>query len=160
LWHQSYPRDVLPLGDLGALSIQLGRFEKAEAELAEAMRMEPARVSAYLNLAVVHMARNRFDRAAEILQQAADRKIDGEHLFAVQYQLAFLQGNTSRMEEILAAVKGRPGTEDALLAMEADTRAWHGRLNDARELTRQAIEAARRNGAAETAGAYQAGEAL
>jgi tetratricopeptide (TPR) repeat protein len=55
---------------------------------------------------------------------------------------------------------GKSGAEDLLLAFQADTQAWYGKLKNARELTRRAMEAAEHNDAKETAAGYQAESAL
>jgi predicted Zn-dependent protease len=55
---------------------------------------------------------------------------------------------------------GKPGAEDLLLATQADTEGWYGKLKNAHELTRRAIDSARHNDAKESAAAYQAVEAL
>ena len=47
-----------------------------------------------------------------------------------------------------------------MLAAQANTAAWFGKLKDARDLTRQAIDSAHRNDVQETAAAYQAEIAL
>ena len=65
-----------------------------------------------------------------------------------------------RWRSWLSAATGKPGTEDLLLATQADTEAWYGRLKDARELTRRAMDSAQHNDAKETAAAYQAEAAL
>ena len=51
---------------------------------------------------------------------------------------------------------GKPGTEDQLLAAQADTEAWYGKLKNAREQTRRAMISAERNDAKEAAADYQA----
>jgi hypothetical protein len=55
---------------------------------------------------------------------------------------------------------GKPGTEDVLLAAQADTEGWYGKLKNARKLTQSAMESARHNDAKETAAIYQAAAAL
>src|ERR1700741_1534581 len=55
---------------------------------------------------------------------------------------------------------GKPGLEDVLLAQQGDTAAWYGRMKNARELTRRAMDSAEHNDAKETAAAYQAESAL
>jgi tetratricopeptide (TPR) repeat protein len=54
---------------------------------------------------------------------------------------------------------GKP-EEDGQLSDESDTEAYYGRLRKARELTQQAVESAKRNGAADTAALWQVNEAL
>jgi eukaryotic-like serine/threonine-protein kinase len=60
------------------------------------------------------------------------------------------------MAHLVAAAIGKPGTEDQLLAAQADTEAWYGKLKNARELSQRAMESAGHNDAKETAAAYQA----
>jgi hypothetical protein len=55
---------------------------------------------------------------------------------------------------------GKPGSEDLLLAAQADTEGWSGKLKNAHELTVRAMDSAQRNDAKETAAAYQAEAAL
>jgi len=47
-----------------------------------------------------------------------------------------------------------------LLATQSDTQAWYGKLKNARELTRRAMNSAEHNDAKETAASYQAESAL
>ena len=54
----------------------------------------------------------------------------------------------------------KPGAEDLLLAAQADTQAWFGKMKSARELTRRAMDSAEHNDAKETAAFYQAESAL
>jgi len=55
---------------------------------------------------------------------------------------------------------GKPGAEDLLLATQADTEGWYGKLKNAHELTGRAMDSALHNDAKETAAAYQAAAAL
>ena len=55
---------------------------------------------------------------------------------------------------------GKPGAEDLMLAYEADTAGWFGKLRSARELTRRAMDSAQHNDAKEMAAMYQAASAL
>jgi len=64
------------------------------------------------------------------------------------------------MEEFASAAMGKPGLEDLMLASQADTQAWYGKLKNARELTRRAMDSAKHNDAKETAALYQAESAL
>jgi tetratricopeptide (TPR) repeat protein len=68
--------------------------------------------------------------------------------------------DTAQMAQLVSAAMGKPGTEDPLLAAQADTEAWYGRLKNARELTRRAMDSAQHNDAKETAATYRAEAAL
>src|ERR1035437_194767 len=55
---------------------------------------------------------------------------------------------------------GKPGAEAEMLATQADTEGWYGKLKNAHELTGRAIDSAQHNDAKERAAAYQALAAL
>ena len=64
------------------------------------------------------------------------------------------------MAQLVSAAMGKPGSEDLLLATQADTEGWYGKLKNAHELTGRAMDSAQHNDAKETAAAYQAAAAL
>ncbi len=160
LWQQTYPRDAVTYGNLGFIYGILGNREKSLEEGQEAMRLEPNNQANYLNLGSDYGNLNRLDEAEKVYQQAEERKLQGEGLLPNRYQLAFLKGDAAQMAQLVSAAMGKPGTEDLLLAYQADTEAWHGKLKNARELTRRAMDSARHNDAKEAAATYQAAAAL
>ena len=64
------------------------------------------------------------------------------------------------MAQQVAWSAGKPGVEDVLLAYEADTAAYSGRLEKAREFSRRAVASAERAEEKETAASYEAEAAL
>ena len=160
LWRQTYPRDVAPYVNLGFISSTLGNWEKAGEEALEAMRLDPNNGSNYANLGSFYAALNRLDEAQAVYKRADERKLEREYLLQCRYQLAFLKGDTTQMAQLAASAMGKPGTEDVLLASQADTEAWYGKFQNARDLTRRAVDSAQHNDAKETAAAYQAVAAL
>jgi eukaryotic-like serine/threonine-protein kinase len=160
LWQQTYPRDDVPYRDLGFVSSALGKLEKELEGQREALRLEPNDVTNYANLGNVYANLNRLNEAEAVYKQAEERKIESEILLQYRYQLAFLESDAAQMAQILLAAMGKAGTEDLLLAGQADTEAWHGKLKNARELTRRAMDSAQHNDAKEAAATYQAAAAL
>jgi len=138
----------------------LGNYEKALSEYRDALRLEPNAVANYSNLGNAYVNINLLDEAEAVYKQADDRKLENEALLVNRYLLAFVRKDAAQMERFASAAMGKPGIEDNLLAMEADTRAWYGKMKDARELTRRAMDSAEHNDAKETAGGYQAQSAL
>jgi tetratricopeptide (TPR) repeat protein len=122
--------------------------------------LEPNNVTNYLNLANAYTNLNRLDEAEAVYKQAEERKLESEFLLSYRYQLAFLKGDRLQLAQSAAAAIGKPGTEDLLLASQADTEGWYGKLKNAHELTRRAMDSAQQNDAKETAATYQAGAAL
>jgi serine/threonine protein kinase len=160
LWQQTYPRDAAPYTNLGEISNILGSWEKSLEEAREAMRLEPDQVDQYVELGLDYASLNRLDEAQAVYKQAEERKLESNYLQANRYQLAFLQGDGTKMAQLAAAAMGKPGQEEWFLAALADTEAWYGKLKEARDLTRRAMDSAQHNDANELAAAYQAAAAL
>jgi tetratricopeptide (TPR) repeat protein/predicted Ser/Thr protein kinase len=160
LWQQTYPREDLAYRSLGFISVDLGNWEEALEGFRAALRAEPTNGVNYGNLGVAYMALNRLDEAEAVFKQAEERQLEHEFLIQNRYWLTFLKGNGAQMTQLAASAKGKPGAEDLLLATQADTEAWYGKLKNARELTRQAMDSAHDNDAPEIAAAYQAAAAL
>ena len=160
LWEQTYPKDDSPYVNSSFIFVSLGNLEKSLEEAREAIRREPKLWVNYANLGASYANLNRLDEAEAVYKQAEERKLEGESLLEYRYQLAFLKSDPAKMGQLVAGAMGKPGTEDVLLAAQADTEAWRGKLNSARELTWRAMDSAQQNDARETAAAYQAAAAL
>jgi tetratricopeptide (TPR) repeat protein len=161
LWQQTYPRDYMPYVVLGAYSgFLLGNWEKGLDDMREALRLEPNSVGNYVNLGFAYTTLNRLDEAEAVYKQAEERKMETEELAQNRYFLAFRKGDTTQMAQLVSTAMGKSGTEDLLLATQADTEGWHGKLKNARELTRMAMDSAQHNDAKESAATYQAAAAL
>ena len=160
LWQQTYPRDDLPYMFLGSISAALGNWENALEEFRAALRLEPNMVANYLNLGQAYMTLNRLDEAEAVYKQAEERKLENELMLQNRYQLAFLKGDAAQMAQLVSAAMGKPGSDDLLLATQADTEGWYGKLKNAHELTGRAMDSSQHNDAKESAAAYQAAAAL
>ena len=66
----------------------------------------------------------------------------------------------AEMEREVAWAAGRPGEEDLMLNLHADTQAYYGRLEKARDLARRASDSAVRSDAKETAAQWLAFKGL
>ncbi|MGB2675540.1 MAG: winged helix-turn-helix domain-containing protein [Candidatus Acidiferrum sp.] len=160
LWQQAYPRDATPHLLLGFDSATQGNWEKALEEWRVAVSLDPNNGVTYYLLSLAYMSLNRLDEAEAVFKQAQERKLDNEQVLQSRYWLAFLKGDTPKMAQLVSTSMGKPGAEDLLLAAQADTEGWHGKLKNAHELTARAMDSARHNDAKETAAGYQAEEAL
>jgi serine/threonine protein kinase/tetratricopeptide (TPR) repeat protein len=160
LWIQAYPRDDVAYSDLGSNYMILGQYEKAATETREAVRLEPNSAVEYVNLGQIYLALNRFDEARTTTDEALGRKLESIPLHMNLYALAFLQGNSAAMKQQADWAFGKPGGEDQMLSFESDTEALSGRLGKARELSRQAVESARRSDEKEPAALWQANAAI
>ena len=160
MWQQTYPREDIAYIMLGYVSAALGNWEKALEEFREALRLEPNYVANYLNLGGTYTVLNRLTEAEAVYKQAEERKLENEFLLQNRYFLAFLKGDTAQMAKLVSAAMDKAGAEDLLLAAQADTEGWYGKLKNAHELTRRAMDSAQHNDAKESAAAYQAAAGL
>jgi len=154
-WAQNYPRDEIPYTNLGAIDALRGRYDRSLAEAQQAFRLNPSGLN-YTNLVTGFICLNRLDEARAMAEDAQAKKLDSPYLRAAMYQLAFLKNDSAGMAEQLAWASGKPGIEDALLGMDADTAAYSGRLRKSEELTAQAVASAVRADEKETAASYEA----
>jgi DNA-binding winged helix-turn-helix (wHTH) protein/tetratricopeptide (TPR) repeat protein len=159
-WQRTYSRDYEPYANLSYIFASLGNHEKALEEVRDLVRLEPNDVISYSNLGGAYANLNQLNEAEGVVNQAKARQLESEGLLLNRYELAFLKNDTVQMTRVAAVAMGNAGAEDLLLATQADTEAWHGKLKNARELTQGAIESAERNDAKETAASYQAAAAL
>ncbi|MBL8523254.1 MAG: winged helix-turn-helix domain-containing protein [Betaproteobacteria bacterium] len=158
-WHKNYPNDAAALINSGNLYSVLGQWEKALDHGERAMALETTAVDAS-NVALAYLALGRHAEARGLLEKTLARGFDALPLHLDAYLEAFLRGDSATMQRHVDAIVGRSGEEDFLIAAEADTAAWQGRYARARDLSRRAIESARRAGAIEMAATWQAQSAL
>jgi eukaryotic-like serine/threonine-protein kinase len=160
LWIQTYPRDTEAYGNLAVNYAILGQYEKAASETREALRRNPMDVTGYENLGQIYLALNRIDDARTITEEAHGRKLEDFPLHMNLYAVAFLQGDVTAMNREADWTLGKSGAEDQMLSLESDTEAWSGRLRKARELSRRAVEIARRSEEQEPAALWQTNAAI
>ena len=112
-------------------------------------------------LGVAYMTLNRLDEAEAVYSKAGGGAQTGERVAApAGLRVGFSEGRCAADGESAGAAVGKLGVEDLLLATQADTEAWYGKLKNARELTRWAMQSALHNDARETAGIYLGAAAL
>ena len=160
MYKQTYVRTAWPPNDLSFIYAQIGEYQKALMEAQEACRRDPTGgrfhatlVNAYLNL-------NRFDEAQTTAEGARMKNLDSPELRFTLYMLGFLKNDRAEMAEQVAWSLRRPGLEDILLVNEADTAAYSGRLKEAREFSRRAMDSAQGAGKKEAAATYAATSGL
>jgi serine/threonine protein kinase len=161
LWIRAYPRSEQPHAFLaGAVLPVIGENQKAFDEATEAIRLNPKFAIAYFQRFGVALALNRLDEAKATYAQAQERKLYYPLLSLGMYELAFLENDAPEMAKHAAKLTGMPGWEDQMLALEADTAAYFGRLKDARDLSRRAMDSAQRAGEKDPTAMYLATSGL
>jgi eukaryotic-like serine/threonine-protein kinase len=159
-WGRIYPHDtVWPTGLMYDYSY-FGQFDKAAEMEERQIRNAPETAAAYGNLAQIYLAMERPDEAGAILDQADQAHLHEINLDWERYLLAFYNNNTAGMNAVLARAGAYPGLAETLLAMQAMTEAYFGRMRSAQAFTQKAMKAAIRDNDAETASLSQAQMAL
>jgi eukaryotic-like serine/threonine-protein kinase len=157
LWMQDYPRNPIPYTFLsGPIYPTFGQYDNAVEVAREAIRVSPDSPVPYFILGFNYVNLNRLDEAKATYTQALERKLDHPYIHADLYLIAFLQNDVAVMKEQAAWSAGKLGPENNMLASQADTSAYSGRLREARDLSRQAMDSAARADLKEAAAAYAA----
>jgi eukaryotic-like serine/threonine-protein kinase len=159
-WAHTYPRDFRPHQLLAWHYELLGRYDKAVAENREAIRLDPDVALLYSNLMEVYTPLNNLREAKAAYRQAADRHLDSTFLHADLYVIAFLENDAAEMQRQIQLARDMPGAEDWLFSEQSDTAAYFGQLAKAGELSRQAVESARRNDLREVAANWEMNSAI
>jgi eukaryotic-like serine/threonine-protein kinase len=158
-WKQIYPRDANVYTNLADEFMIAGKYQEAvDAERAN-IRAESSVID-YENIAASYIGLNRLDEAQSAIDEAVTRKLDDPVLHENIYDLAFLRGDAAGMEREVSLSAGKAGWEDLMLFMHSNTAAFHGRVSEARLLSRRAVEAAQRADLKEPAALWQADAAL
>jgi len=159
-WIESYPRDYIAYGSLAILYFQQGQNDLAVSTNREFLRLSPDNVVGYENLAQTLLAVQRLDEAHQLLATARARGLDDLDIHIYPYVLGFLTNDTAAMAKEIVWLESRPEYLAHGFGLESDTEAYRGHLQKARELTKQAVNAAMRTGDKENAALYQASAAL
>ena len=125
-WKKTYPRDTVPLDNLSLLYETIGQFDKAVPNASEAVRVSSDEVFARQDLASDYQDLNRYDEEQALLDKAR-----AENLFVptgpfMRYQLAFIKGDLTGMQDALVEVRGKP-LEPIILTMKAQGEYFQGK---------------------------------
>jgi serine/threonine protein kinase/tetratricopeptide (TPR) repeat protein len=158
-WLQIYPRDATVHANLADEYMITGRYLDAVDAQRAGISGDPNVVD-YLNLTASYVALNKFDEAQAAIDDAFSRKLDDPVLHENIYTLAFLRGDTAKMDHEVSLATGKSGWEDLMLYLQSNTAAWHGHIIDARSLTHRAADVALRADTKESAALYLADAAI
>ncbi|MFY9745993.1 MAG: winged helix-turn-helix domain-containing protein [Acidobacteriaceae bacterium] len=138
----SYPRYWRAYGTLATVYVEQGQYEKAAQITREAIGVTPDKTG-YANLANCTLALQQLDETKKIIHDGEALK--GPDDFPVHeslYALAFLTGDSAGMAQQHKWFASSSQFENFGLSLASDTAAYAGHLAQARELTRQAVDAA------------------
>ncbi len=160
LWGRTYPRIGTPFVQLAGIRGTMAQYENAVTDSQEALRRDPHSYIAYTNLMGIYTNLNRFDDAKATYQKMRTNQLDYPEAHVALYGVAASQGDAAEMRRLALWADGKLGIEDIILAQQADTEAFHGRLGEARAFSRRAVESAQRAEKRETAALWKVYSAL
>ncbi len=160
LWRQTYPRDSKAFSLSGGYAANgTGRFEQVVELSAKSVELEPDQLYGYINGADALFSLGRFEEAEKAFAAAAAHHANPE-LMASRYRLALLKRDQAGMERFVAESRGNQDGELVLTQVQALAAARDGRLKEAEQYSRGAIEMASRAGLRERTAVFQAAPAV
>jgi eukaryotic-like serine/threonine-protein kinase len=160
-WAQTYPREALPHTQLsGYINKAAGQYEKAAAEARKAIELDPDFAFGYFNVAVNNVYLDRPGEAENALRHAAGRGLETDEFIMLEYDIDFLRGDRLGMEQEAARARGRSGGENWISNKEAFALAYLGHLQQARAMSRRAVDQAGQAAQRERAGLWESGAAV
>jgi DNA-binding winged helix-turn-helix (wHTH) protein/tetratricopeptide (TPR) repeat protein len=159
-WRAEFPRDWIPLTQLGAIyGAMLGDYAK-EAEIqSEAWQREPGQSFSPVALAWDYLALNRIADARAALERALAEKLDGVAVRSSLYRVAIMQGDPALADAQRHWSAMQPVQENITGALAADLM-QQGRMREARELLAQQAQDLGEHGFKESAAGLVAWLAL
>jgi eukaryotic-like serine/threonine-protein kinase len=138
-WARLYPNDFIPHNNLSINYKLVGRNEDALKESLEAVRLSPNNVSAHDNLVSSFMTVGRFDEAEQAEREAQKINPDSLAAHTNNYFFAFLRQDQAAMEREVDWSKGKP-EEANLTAFQSATALYAGKVKQAEELRKRAVD--------------------
>jgi eukaryotic-like serine/threonine-protein kinase len=161
LWVQEFPRNPMPRTFLaGPIYPTLGQHETAVEVARQTVGLSPDSPVPYFVLGFDYIKLNRLEEAKATYTQARERKLEHSYFHADLYLIAFLENDAEGMRQQAAWSVGKLGPEATMMALQADTSAYSGRLRESRDFSRQAMDFAGRAELKEAASAYAARSSL
>jgi tetratricopeptide (TPR) repeat protein len=142
LWTSLYPGDSAPYINLTVIYKQLGQFDEAFVAAREALSRDPTMLNR-LNMVDSSIETGQLDEAEKVLAEAETHQLTREDSWVpvYSYEIAFLRHDPLAMERLVQGVPPESRAAHGLLALQADTEAYYGRVRRARELNRHTVGA-------------------
>jgi serine/threonine protein kinase/tetratricopeptide (TPR) repeat protein len=159
---ESYPRRSSGYSWLAIVYSSLGRYEDALQLAQKALEIDANQpyVVDYENFANYAISLQRFEEVRKAVKEAQARKLDDYILHNALYALAFVSSDAPALEIQRRWFAENPDVENFGLSLDADTEAYGGRIDNARELTKRAVDSADRADSKETGATWWENAAL
>ncbi|AMY08270.1 Serine/threonine-protein kinase PrkC [Luteitalea pratensis] len=159
VWSRTYPRDYRAPNALAVLLNRLGDFQAAAVQAEEARRRNPAHAFPLSNLAHARRGQGRFAEARSVAEQAIAQQLETVPMRRLLYQVTLLLGDPATAQQQVAWASSRPRGFD-IVGAQAQDAAFHGRLDEARDLFGRVLAAAEEQKFPQIASGYLAWSAV
>jgi len=155
LFKQTYPKDWIPPNNLSSDFNDIGWYHKAAQEAQQAVALAPYHPIPYGNLARAYLNLGKTEEAKQVLADAFARDLSTSSMHTTTFDIAYLESDLVKMDEVLQAMAGDPRMSEVLI-LQAQAAASRGKLQKGEKITNQAIEAAVTSGFHERPADYMA----
>ena len=138
---ETYPRTISPPTNLAVCYGRLGKFDEALRHATDANQLDPRNSIPYSNRAELLIRLGRYDEARQVLEAAAQQKLDRPYYHALHYQLGFLKADATLMRQQNEWATGKPD-EYRAYEWQAQAAAAQGKLRAAAAFARRGSELA------------------
>ncbi len=154
-----YPDHRGAHNSIADIAEMLGDYRLGLSEYLAASRIPPQSSVMYRDVINTYLALDRVDDAIAEAKNAHAAGLDA-NLSAILYSIAFYRGDRAGMAQEVAAAAAKPGIEDLVVELDADTAAYFGQLRKARALSERAADSAERSAGKEISAQYYAASAV
>jgi tetratricopeptide (TPR) repeat protein len=155
-----YGESPYPYRCLALVTMQVGQYENALQSSRHAKDLAPDDANNYWVLGANLIALQHLDEARDTIHEAYARNLDNHLLHDGLYELAFLKGDASALEEQRQWFVARPVLEHMGYSLASDSEAYVGHLAKARELTTRSVDSAIRTDSKEAGALWWESAAL
>ncbi|HEU4869824.1 MAG TPA: protein kinase [Pyrinomonadaceae bacterium] len=149
-WARLYPNDFIPHNNLSLDYQVLGNFEESLKEALEAARLAPNNITARENVVTCFLALGRIDEAEQASKEIEKLNPDSLGAHNNRYLFSFLRRDQAGMDREIEWARGKPEEADAIVA-SANVALYFGKLKQAEELLKRAVEMLKTQNRAENA---------
>ena len=160
-WSRTYPLELLSHSFLaGFIDPVLANYQGAVEEARKTVELSPDGSLGYYLLGYNSLYRNDLGGAESAVRMAMEHKTDQVRMAMLRFDIAYLKGDAAGMRHEVEMAQAHPETQDWILDRQAFAAASEGRLNNAINLSRQAVALALQGGRREQAAVFETRAAL
>lgn len=137
IFKQTYPRDFIPIVNLGETYMRLGKFAKAEENARLAASLDGTHFVPYANLGKALNRLGRFDEARAVFEEMRRREFTSTQINTGIFTAAFAKNDEAEMQRQLEELRKKE--EDTALMLAGNPAIFGGRFSEYARLLNQAI---------------------